>query len=166
MEKLINDFSFGLFFWQAIILVILIFLLRKFAWKPILDSLNSREESIQNALDAADRAKEEMMNLKEDNKQMLNEAREQRDQMLRDAQAMKKRLMDEATEEAGKKSAEMIAKAQESIQSEKKLAIKELKSQVGLLSIEIAEKVLKAELKDEKTQKALVSKMLEEVQLN
>lgn len=166
MEKLINDFSFGLFFWQAIILVILIFLLRKFAWKPILDSLNSREESIQNALDAADRAKEEMMDLKEDNKQMLNEAREQRDQMLRDAQAMKKRLLEEATEEAGKKSAEMLTKAQETIQAEKRAAIKELKSQVGLLSLDIAEKVIKAELKDDKSQKALVEKMLKEVQLN
>lgn len=166
MEKLINDFSFGLFFWQAIILVILIFLLRKFAWKPILDTLNSREENIQNALDAADRAKEEMMNLKEDNKKMLNEAREERDQMLRDAQAMKKRLMDEATEEAAKKSSEMISKAQATIQSEKKLAIKELKSQVGLLSVEIAEKVLQSELKDEQSQKALVDKMLKEVELN
>ena len=158
--------GFGLVFWTAITFLILLIILRKFAWKPILDAVDEREKSISESLEAADQAKTDMLHLKEDNKQMMKEAREQRDQMLRDAQDMKKRLIADATDEAGKKSAEMIAKAQESIRSEKNAAIKELKSQVGLLSIEIAEKVTKAELKDEKSQKALVEKMLKEVQLN
>jgi len=158
--------GFGLVFWTAITFLILLIILRKFAWKPILDAVDEREKSISESLEAADQAKTDMLHLKEDNKQMMKEAREQRDQMLRDAQDMKKRLIADATDEAGKKSAEMIAKAQESIRSEKNAAIKELKSQVGLLSIEIAEKVIKAELKDEKSQKALVEKMLKEVQLN
>lgn len=158
--------GFGLVFWTAITFLILLIILRKFAWKPILDAVDEREKSISESLEAADQAKTDMLHLKEDNKQMMKEAREQRDQMLRDAQDMKKRLIADATDEAGKKSAEMIAKAQESIRSEKNAAIKELKSQVGLLSVEIAEKVIKAELKDEKSQKALVEKMLKEVQLN
>jgi F-type H+-transporting ATPase subunit b len=163
--ELLNP-GFGLVFWTAITFLILLIILRKFAWKPILDAVDEREKSISESLEAADQAKTDMLHLKEDNKQMMKEAREQRDQMLRDAQDMKKRLIADATDEAGKKSAEMIAKAQESIRSEKNAAIKELKSQVGLLSIEIAEKVIKAELKDEKSQKALVEKMLKEVQLN
>lgn len=158
--------EFGLFFWQIVTFIILIFLLTKFAWKPIMKAVDEREHTINNSLAAAEEAKVEMLNLKEDNKQMMKEAREQRDQLLRDAQAMKKRMMEEAAEEAGKKSAELIAKAQQTIQAEKKLALKELKAQVATLSVEIAEQVLKAELKDEKAQKALVSKMLDNAQLN
>jgi F-type H+-transporting ATPase subunit b len=164
MELITPDF--GLFFWQIIVFLILVFLLTKFAWKPIMKAVDEREKTINDSLQAAEQAKVEMMNLKEDNKKMMQEAREERDQMLRDAQAMKKRLMDEASQEAAKKSSEMIEKAQATIQSEKKMAIKELKSQVGLLSVEIAEKVLKSELKDEKAQKGLVEKMLKEVKLN
>lgn len=158
--------EFGLFFWQIVTFIILVFLLTKFAWKPIMKAVDEREHTINNSLAAAEEAKVEMLNLKEDNKQMMKEAREQRDQLLRDAQAMKKRMMEEAAEEAGKKSAELIAKAQQTIQAEKKLALKELKAQVATLSVEIAEQVLKAELKDEKAQKALVSKMLDNAQLN
>ena len=158
--------DFGLFFWQIIVFLILVFLLTKFAWKPIMKAVDEREKTINDSLQAAEQAKVEMLHLKEDNKKMMQEAREERDQMLRDAQAMKKRLMDEASQEAAKKSSEMIEKAQDTIQSEKKMAIKELKSQVGMLSVEIAEKVLKSELKDEKAQKGLVEKMLKEVKLN
>ena len=158
--------DFGLFFWQIIVFLILVFLLTKFAWKPIMKAVDEREKTINDSLQAAEQAKVEMLHLKEDNKKMMQEAREERDQMLRDAQAMKKRLMDEASQEAAKKSSEMIEKAQATIQSEKKMAIKELKSQVGMLSVEIAEKVLKSELKDEKAQKSLVEKMLKEVKLN
>ena len=158
--------DFGLFFWQIIVFLILVFLLTKFAWKPIMKAVDEREKTINDSLQAAEQAKVEMLHLKEDNKKMMQEAREERDQMLRDAQAMKKRLMDEASQEAAKKSSEMIEKAQATIQSEKKMAIKELKSQVGMLSVEIAEKVLKSELKDEKAQKGLVEKMLKEVKLN
>ncbi len=86
MEKLINDFSFGLFFWQTLLFIILLFLLKKYAWKPILDALNSREEGIRNALDEADKARQEMVELKSSNEQVVKEARAERDAMLKEAE--------------------------------------------------------------------------------
>lgn len=166
MEKLVNDFSFGLFFWQAIILIILIVLLRKFAWKPILDSLNSREEGIREALESAEKAKQEMANLKADNEKMLQEARAERDTMLKEAQDMKKNIMAEATEDATEKANTIIANAQETINAEKKAALAEIKTQVAELSLEIAEKVTKQKLNDDKSQMDLVNKMLEDVKSN
>lgn len=164
--KLVEDFSFGLFFWQILVLLVLIFLLRKFAWKPILESLNKREEGIQKALDSAEEAKKEMQNLKADNEKMKQEARQERDAMLKEAQDMKKQMISEAAEEAAKKADDIIAKAQSTIQSEKNAAIDELRQQVAMYSIEIAEKVLQQELKNEKDQKKLVNKYLEDVKLN
>ncbi|QSS97929.1 F0F1 ATP synthase subunit B [Psychroflexus sp. ALD_RP9] len=166
MEKLVNDFSFGLFFWQGIILIILIVLLRKFAWKPILDSLNTREEGIKNALESAEKAKQEMANLKADNEKMLQEARADRDEMLKEAQQMKKKIMAEATEDATEKANAIIAKAQETIQSEKKAALSEINEQVATLSLQIAEKVIKQDLSDDKSQMELINKMLEDVKAN
>ncbi len=166
MIKLVNDFSFGLFFWQAIILIILIVLLRKFAWKPILDSLNSREEGIREALESAEKAKQEMANLKADNEKMLQEARAERDTMLKEAQDMKKNIMAEATEDATEKANTIIANAQETINAEKKAALAEIKTQVAELSLEIAEKVTKQKLNDDKSQMDLVNKMLEDVKSN
>ncbi len=164
--KLVEDFSFGLFFWQILVLLVLIFLLKKFAWKPILESLNKREEGIQKALDSAEEAKKEMQNLKADNEKMKQEARQERDAMLKEAQDMKKQMISEAAEEAAKKADDIIAKAQSTIQSEKNAAIDELRQQVAMYSIEIAEKVLQQELKNEKDQKKLVNKYLEDVKLN
>jgi F-type H+-transporting ATPase subunit b len=166
MEKLINDFSFGLFFWQGIILIILIVLLRKFAWKPILDSLNTREEGIKSALESAEKAKQEMANLKADNEKMLQEARADRDEMLKEAQEMKKKIMAEATEDATEKANTIIAKAQETIQSEKKAALSEINEQVATLSLQIAEKVIKQDLSDDKSQMELINKMLDDVKAN
>ena len=164
--KLVEDFSFGLFFWQIFVLVVLIFLLKKFAWKPILDSLNEREEGIQKALDSAEEAKKEMQNLKADNEKMKQEARQERDAMLKEAQQMKKQMIADAEQEADKKADQIIAKAQTAIENEKKAAIDELRQQVAQYSIEIAEKVLKEELKDKKAQNKLVNKELENVKLN
>jgi F-type H+-transporting ATPase subunit b len=166
MHKLINDFGFGLFFWQGLVLIILIIVLRKFAWKPILDSLNSREEGIKNALESAEKAKLEMSNLKADNEKMLQEARAERDEMLKDAQQMKKNIIAEATEDATSKSNDIVAKAQETIQAEKKAAVKEIKAQVAELSIDIAEKVVKKQLDSDKAQMELVNKMLDDVKAN
>jgi len=89
--ELINDFSYGLFFWQAFVLIVLIILLRKFAWKPILDSLNKREQGIQEALESAENARKEMQSLQANNEQMMQEARAERDAMLKEAQDVKKR---------------------------------------------------------------------------
>lgn len=166
MEKLINDFSFGLFFWQAIILLILIVLLVKFAWKPIMESITAREEGIRDAIASAETARKEMLNLKADNQRLLDEARAERDAMLKEAREIKEKMIADAKSEAQVQGAKMIEQAKASIESEKNAALAELKSQVSGLSVDIAEKLLKAELSNKESQSALVEKMLDEVKLN
>jgi len=166
MDQLLNDFSPGLFVMQAIILLILIVLMRKFAWKPILDSLQSREEGIQSALDAAANAKLEMQNLNADNEKLLKEARAEREAMLKDAREMKDQIVATAKEEAQGQADKMIAQAKETINSEKNAAMAELKNTVSGLALEIAEKVVKQELSNKDKQLELVEKSLAEVTLN
>lgn len=166
MEKLINDFSLGLFFWQAIILVVIIFLLGKFAWKPIVNALEAREEGIADALAAAENAKREMANLKTDNERLLKEARAERDAMIKEAREMKETLITEAKEEAQAQGEKMISQAKAAIESEKQAALNILKNQVSSLSIEIAEKLMKDQLENKEAQTKLVEKMLDEVKLN
>ena len=151
MDKLINDFSYGLFFWQVIILGITILLLAKFAWKPILSALAAREEGISNALLAAENAKKDMQNLKADNEKLLAEARAERDAMIKEAREIKEK---------------MIESAKASIESEKNAAMAELKNQVSSLSLEIAETLLKGELSNKEAQTKLVEKMLGDAKLN
>ena len=166
MDKLINDFSYGLFFWQAIILVILIVLLAKFAWKPILAALAAREEGISNALLAAENAKKEMQNLKSDNEKLLAEARAERDAMIKEAREIKEKMIADAKSEAQAQGEKMIESAKASIESEKNAAMAELKNQVSSLSLEIAETLLKGELSNKEAQTKLVEKMLGDVKLN
>lgn len=166
MDKLINDFSYGLFFWQAIILVILIVLLAKFAWKPILAALAAREEGISNALLAAENAKKEMQNLKSDNEKLLAEARAERDAMIKEAREIKEKMIADAKSEAQAQGEKMIEAAKASIESEKNAAMAELKNQVSTLSLEIAETLLKGELSNKETQTKLVEKMLGDAKLN
>ena len=165
MEKLINDFSFGLFFWQTILFLLLLFLLKKFAWKPILDALNSREEGIQNALDEADKARQEMLDLQSSNEKVLKEARAERDSLLKDARMIKEQMITEAKDEAKAQSNKIIEQAKQTIQNEKLAAITELKNQVAQLSIGIAEKIMKDELSDKDKQVKLIEKMLDEARL-
>jgi F-type H+-transporting ATPase subunit b len=166
MEKLINDFSFGLFIWQTIIFVGLIFLLKKFAWKPILDAVNEREEGIKNALLSAGNARKEMQNLQADNQRILQEARLERDAMLKDAREIKEKMIADSKNEAQAQGLKMIEQAKAAIQSEKNAAMAELKSQVSSLSLEIAEKLLKDELSNKEAQVKLVEKMLGDAKLN
>ncbi|SRX52659.1 F0F1 ATP synthase subunit B [Aequorivita sp. CIP111184] len=166
MEKLINDFSFGLFIWQIIIFVLLLFLLRKFAWKPILNAVNDREEGIKNALDSAEKAKLEMQNLQADNEKLLQEARVEREMMMKEAREIKAKMIADAKEDAKTEADKMVAQAQAAIESEKKSAIAELKQQVASLSLEIAEKVVKHELSDKDKQLKLVNEMLGDAKLN
>jgi F-type H+-transporting ATPase subunit b len=165
MEKLITEFSIGLFFWQTIIFILLIFLLKKFAWKPILDAVNEREEGIKNALLSAEKAKEEMASLQSDNEQTLKKARSERDLLLKEAKEIKQQIIDEAKNEAKSEAKKIISQAQETIQNEKNAAIVDLKNQVAGLSIHIAEKVLKEKLSDDKTQMKLVKDLVKEVTL-
>lgn len=166
MEKLINDFSFGLFVWQSLIFLLLIFLLKKFAWKPILDAVNEREEGIKNALLSAEIAKRDMQNLKSDNEKLLADARVERDAMLKDAREIKDKIVAEAKDEAQVQAGKMIEQAKAAITIEKNAAMAELKTQVSNLSIEIAEKILRNELSDKAAQTKLVEKMLDDVKSN
>ncbi len=166
MDKLINDFSYGLFFWQAIILVILIVLLAKFAWKPILAALAAREEGISNALLAAENAKKDIQNLKVDNEKLLAEARAERDAMIKEAREIKEKMIADAKSEAQAQGEKMIESAKASIESEKNAAMAELKNQVSTLSLEIAETLLKGELSNKEAQTKLVEKMLGDAKLN
>ena len=165
MEKLISEFSIGLFFWQTIIFILLIYLLKKYAWKPILDAVNEREEGIKNALLSAEKAKEEMASLQSDNEETLKKARAERDSLLKEAREIKQQLIDDAKNEAQSEAKKIISQAQETIQNEKKAAISDLKNQVASLSIDIAEKVLKEKLSDDKTQMNLVKDLVKDVTL-
>ena len=166
MDKLINDFSIGLFIWQVLIFVGLIFLLKKFAWKPILDAVNDREEGIKNALLSAENARKEMQNLQADNQRILQEARLERDNMLKDAREMKEKMVADAKNEAQVQGLKMIEQAKAAIEGEKNAAMAELKLQVSTLSLSIAEKLLKEELSNKDAQTKLVEKMLGDVKLN
>ena len=166
MEKLLNDFSVGLFFWQTLLFVVLMFLLRKFAWKPILNAVNEREDSIQEALDSAKEAKLEMAKLKSDNEDLLNEARAERDAMLKEARGIKDGIVADAKITANQEAEKIITSARESIQHEKMAAITELKNQVATLSIEIAEKILNDELSSAEKQKTIIDNVVKDINLN
>ena len=165
MDKLINQFEFGLFFWQVLIFVGLILLLKKFAWKPILDAVNEREEGIKNALLSAENARKEMQNLQSDNQRILQEARLERDAMLKEAREMREKMVADAKNEAQAQGLKMIEQAKAAIEGEKNAALAELKSHVATLSLEIAEKLLKEELSDAKKDASFVNGLLGEVNL-
>ena len=166
MEQLLENFSLDLFVKQTILFLILIGLMVKFAWKPILNALNDREEGIKNALDEADKARQEMENLKSDNEKILKEARTERDAMLKEARDIKNNMISEAKDEAKAQANKIIEQAKTTIQNEKLAAITDLKNQVADLSINIAEKVVKEQLSNKDKQEKLVESMLNEVKLN
>jgi F-type H+-transporting ATPase subunit b len=166
MEELFGQFSLGLFILQTILFIGLIFLLKKFAWKPILDAVNEREDGIKNALLSAENARKEMANLQADNQRILQEARLERDSMLKEAREIKEKMIADAKHEAQVAAQAEAAKAKAAIESEKNAAMAELKSQVSSLSLEIAEKLLKDELSNKDSQVKLVEKMLGDAKLN
>lgn len=166
MERLINDFSIGLFFWVFVIFLILIFIMAKFAWKPIMDAITEREEGIQKSLDDAKEARKEMQNLKADNEKLLKEARAERDAMMKEARELKEKILEDAKEEAEAQTTSMIESAKETIKQEKQAAVAELKNQVASLSIGIAKSVVKKELTSQDDQLKLVEEMLKDVTLN
>jgi F-type H+-transporting ATPase subunit b len=166
METLLNDFSPGLFIVQTILLFALILLMVKFAWKPILNSLNEREEGISSALEAADNARKEMQNLQADNEKLLKEARSEREAMLKEAREIKDKMIADSKELAKVEGDKMIMQAQATIESEKKAAVADIKSQVAELSVAIAEKVIKSELSSNDKQLKLVDDLLGDIKLN
>ena len=157
--------GFGLVFWTMITFLILLLILKKFAWKPILDSVSQREEGIKDALASAEEAKKDMQNLQANNEQLLKEARAERDAMMKEAREIKDKMIADAKDEAKDVAAKLIQNAQTSIEQEKQAALSELKHQVAELSIGIAETVVKKELSAKKDQLKLVEDLLSNVTL-
>jgi F-type H+-transporting ATPase subunit b len=156
----------GLIFWQVVVFILLFIFLAKFAWKPILNSLKEREDSIQQALDSAEKAKEEMAKLQAGNEQLLKEARIERDKIIRDARDAANRLHGQAQADAKKAADKIIEDAKAVINTEKKAALRDVKAQVALFSLQIAEKLIKKNLSTDQAQKDLVSEFLKETKLN
>ena len=166
MDKLINDFSVGLFFWQSLLFIALILLLKKFAWGPILKAVEEREDGIKDALEEAEKAKAEMQALNADNERILSEARIERDALLYEAREIKEGIVNDAKEVANIEADKILTIAKDQIKNEKLKAMTDLKNTVAALSIDIAEKVLKSELSDRKKQEDLVANTLKETELN
>lgn len=158
--------AFGLVFWMSITFLTVLFLLKKFAWKPILNMIKEREESIEKALSSAEKAKNEMASLKSSNEKILNDARLERDVILKEARELRESMINEAKGKATQEADKIVSAARETINNEKMAAITELKNQVATLSIEIAEKVLRQQLASDEKQKAYVKQLLDEVKLN
>jgi F-type H+-transporting ATPase subunit b len=156
----------GLFFWQLVIFLGLFFILAKFAWKPILTGLKEREESIQTALDSAERAKQEMAALQAGNEKLLKEARDERDKIIRDARVAGTVLQEQIQNEAKKAADKMIADARAIINTEKQAALRDVKQQVALFSLQVAERLMKKNLTDDKSQKDLIDSYIKEIKLN
>ena len=156
----------GLILWQAIVSVLLFILLSRLAWKPILASLKERETSISDALNTAEKARQEIASLKSDNEKLLKEAREERDRMLKDARDAANLMKDQAAADAKKQGDKIIEDARIAINIEKQAALKEVHTQVALFSLEVAEKLMKKNLAGDKAQKDLVDGYIKELKLN
>ncbi|MCJ8210386.1 F0F1 ATP synthase subunit B [Mucilaginibacter sp. RS28] len=163
-ENLLND-HLGFVVWALVAFVILLVLLGKFAWKPIMAAITERERSIEDALLKAEAAKEEMARLTNENEQLLKQARAERDLILKEARQMKDQIINEAKEAAQAEGARMIEKASIEINNQKAIALASVKEQVASLSIEIAEKVLQKQLENKTQQDALVADLLKEVKI-
>jgi len=156
----------GLLVWNTIAFLLLLFLLGKFAWKPIMKAIHEREQSIDDALNKADLAKQEMARLTAQNQDLMQQARAERDEILKEAKTLKDGILNEAKKQAQAEGAKLIEKAKIEIENQKKAALAEVKDQVSTLSLEIAERVLRTQLDDKTKQEALVANLLKDVELN
>ncbi|MDZ4668099.1 MAG: F0F1 ATP synthase subunit B [bacterium] len=156
----------GLIFWMTITFSIVLFILSKFAWKPILNSIREREDSINEALNSAEEARKQMSALKADNEKLLNQARAERDLMLKEANEMKENIIAQAKKSAEDEGHKIIVKANASIESAKINALNELKTQVAVLSVDLAEKVLRRKMEDRAQQESFVNENLKSITLN
>ena len=156
----------GLIFWTTIVFSLLLIILKKYAWNPILSAVDARNKSIEDALKAADKAKKEMLSLNADNERILVEAKKERDILLKEGREIKDNIIAEAKDKAKTESEKILITAKEQINNEKMKAITELKNQVAEMSIDIAEKILKSELSDKNKQKELIAESLKNNELN
>ncbi|MGQ7869040.1 F0F1 ATP synthase subunit B [Sunxiuqinia sp. sy24] len=157
--------DYGTLFWMTIIFGILLIIMKKFAWKPILNGLKERETSIADALASADKAREEVEHLKADHEKIIAEARKEKEIILKEARDLKDKLLTEAKKQASSEGQKIVANARQQVQNEKDAAINEIKKQVADLSVLIAEKVIQKELKDKQTQETLVQDLLKDLKL-
>jgi F-type H+-transporting ATPase subunit b len=158
--------AFGLFFWQTVLFLIVLSLLSKFAWGPIMRGIKEREHSITSALEAAEQAKKEMENLKASNEALLQEAKVERDRVLKDAHQHAAALVEEAKAKANSEATRMIEDARKAIQVEKNAALAEIKNQSASLALDIAERILNKELANQDAQRQLVNEYMKEVNVN
>lgn len=156
----------GLIFWTSVAFLVLMFLLKKFAWKPILQALNEREKKIAEALQAAQAAEKRMAEIQANNEKLLAEAARERENILKAAREASDKMIHEAKEKASQEAQRIIEQARENIQNEKMKAITDLKNQVGMLSLEIAEKIMRLKLQDEAARNEAMRKLLDDIQLN
>ena len=166
MEKLVSEFSVGLFVWQTVLFLVLLFVLRKYAWKPMLIAVNRREKDIEEALEQAAIARKEMKKLKQSNDQLMQEARDERDALMKEARATKNEIVAEAKNKAQEEAAKVLSAAREEIKHEKAKAIEELKNQVADFSFEIAERIISEKLSDSDKQKDSIKSALNEINFN
>jgi F-type H+-transporting ATPase subunit b len=160
------DVGLGLFVWNLIAFLVVMLLLRKFAWKPILNSLNERETKIADSIATADRVKAEMAQLQSENEALMAKAREERAALLKEAKATGDRLINEAKERAKAEANKIVAEAQLAINNQKKAALTEVKNEVGNLVIDVAEKVLRRELANKAEQEAYIRQLSQQTPLN
>ncbi len=156
----------GLVFWTTVTFLLVVFLLIKFAWKPVLGMINERNKSIEDALQLAEKTKAEMKTLQADNERIVAEARKERDTLLKEAREMKEQMIAQAKVEASEEANKIMAAAKASIESEKNQAMQELKNQVAALSFEIAEKVIGKELEDKKVSEQIISDSIKNLNFN
>jgi F-type H+-transporting ATPase subunit b len=156
----------GLIFWMTLSFALVLFVLGKYAWRPIMKMLREREEAIDGALHEADKAREEMKQLKFDNEKLLKEAKEERDAILAEARKIREKMIEEARIKAGQEAQRVVDSAKERIENEKMAAIIDLKNQIAQLSIEIAEKVIRTELAEEKKHDELIQRLIKEIKIN
>ena len=157
--------DYGTIFWMLIIFGITLYILKKFAWKPILKALKDRETSIANALASATKAREEVKGLKADHEKIIAEARREKEVILKEAKEVKDKMLADAKSQASQEGQKIVEAARQQIQAEKKAAINEMKQQITELSIDVAEKIIKKEFKDKKTQESMVEDLLKDLKL-
>jgi F-type H+-transporting ATPase subunit b len=156
----------GLIFWMTVTFSLVLFILSKFAWKPILNSIREREDSINNALNSAEEARNAMAALKSDNERLLNQARVERDNLLREANEIKESIIAQAKKSADEEGKKIIANANAAIEQAKFNAMNELKTQVAVLTVDLAEKVLRKKMEDRTQQEAFINESLKTISLN
>ena len=164
MDLILPDY--GLLFWTGLVFCLLLFLLAKYAWKPILNAVNAREQKIQEALDLADKTRAEMQLLQAENEKILKEARSERDSLIKDAQEIANKLVDEAKNKAQIEASKIVESAKVIISMEKAAAITDLKNQLAGYSLSIAEKIVRGDLASDEKQKALANKLADDINMN